>query len=114
MNTGLERGVAPKKSDVLIIYLHLMSSGLLRVHLQGPTGRVGLASPLIDGMVVSRRALGPLVRHTALNMARRRRLDSDSYQPPHIRRRLKIQEMVQKYKREMSKPELLTYLFSST
>jgi hypothetical protein len=54
------------------------------------------------------------VRHTALNMARRRRLDSDSYQPPHIRRRLKIQEMVQKYKREMTKPELLTYLFSST
>ncbi|KAJ8946712.1 hypothetical protein NQ318_006970, partial [Aromia moschata] len=84
---------------------------LLRVHLQGPSGRVGLASPLVDGMVVSRRSLGPLVRHTALNMARRRRLDSDSYQPPHVRRRLKIQEIVQKYKREMSKPELLTYLF---
>lgn len=113
MNTGLERG-AVKSSDVLIIYLHLMSSGLLRVHLQGPAGRVGLASPLIDGMILSRRVLGPLVRQTALNMARRRRLDSDSYQPPHIRRRLKIQEMVQKYRREMTKPELLTYLFSST
>lgn len=77
MNTGLERGTVPKSSDVLVIYLHLLSTGLLRVHLQGPTGRVGLASPLVDGMVVSRRALGPLVRHTALNMARRRRLDSD-------------------------------------
>ncbi|XP_018579922.1 ral GTPase-activating protein subunit beta isoform X2 [Anoplophora glabripennis] len=114
MNTGLERGAVPKTSDVLVIYLHLLSTGLLRIHLQGPTGRVGLASPLVDGMVVSRRALGPLVRYTALNMARRRRLDSDSYQPPHVRRRLKIQEIVQKYKREMSKPELLTYLFSST
>nr|XP_008192867.1 PREDICTED: ral GTPase-activating protein subunit beta isoform X4 [Tribolium castaneum] len=114
MHTGLERGSVTKSSEVLVIYLHLMASGLLRVHLQGPPGRVGLASPLIDGMVVSRRALGPLVRHTALNMARRRRLDSDSYQPPHVRRRLKIQEMVQKYKREMTKPELLTYLFSST
>ncbi|XP_063903676.1 ral GTPase-activating protein subunit beta isoform X3 [Zophobas morio] len=114
MTTGLERGAIIKSSEVLVIYLHLMASGLLRVHLQGPSGRVGLASPLVDGMVLSRRALGPLVRHTALNMARRRRLDSDSYQPPHIRRRLKIQEMVQKYKREMTKPELLTYLFSST
>ncbi|XP_074039453.1 ral GTPase-activating protein subunit beta isoform X2 [Leptinotarsa decemlineata] len=114
MNTGLERDQIPKTSDVLVIFLHLLSTGLLRIHLQGPTGRVSLASPLVDGMVVSRRALGPLVRHTALNMARRKRLDSDSYQPPHLRRRLKIQEIVQKYKREMTKPELLTYLFTST
>ncbi|CAG9819469.1 unnamed protein product [Phaedon cochleariae] len=114
MNTGLEKDSIPKTSEVLIIFLHLLSTGLFRVHLQGPTGRVSLASPLVDGMVVSRRALGPMVRHTALNMARRRRLDSDSYQPPHLRRRIKIQEIVQKYKREMSKPELLTYLFSST
>ncbi|CAH0560852.1 unnamed protein product [Brassicogethes aeneus] len=114
MNTGLEKGAPPKPSEVLVIYLHLLSTGLLRVKLQGPSARVGLASPLVDGMIVSRRALGPLVRYTALNMARRRRLDSDSYQPPHVRRRLKVQEIVQKYKREMTKPELLTYLFSST
>lgn len=155
MHTGLE--TAPTRpSDVLVIYLHLMTSGLFRVHLQGPcgrvgmasplvdstnpntglfrgqgpTGRVGLASPLIDGMIVSRRALGPLVRQTTLNMSRRRRLDSDryylfhilqrnilhmiySYQPPHVRRRFKIQDIVQKYKREMTPPELLTYLFSN-
>lgn len=76
MNTGLETG-AVKSNDVLVIFLHFMTCGLLRVHLHGNTGRVGLASPLVDGMVVSRRALGPLVRQTALNMARRRRLDSD-------------------------------------
>ncbi|XP_056640565.1 ral GTPase-activating protein subunit beta isoform X3 [Diorhabda sublineata] len=114
MDTGLETDGKESTSDVLVIFLHLLSTGLLRVHIQGPTGRVGLASPLIDGMVVSRRALGPLVRHTALNMARRRRLDSESYQPPHLRRRLKIQEIGQKYKIEMTTPELLTYLFSST
>ena len=38
---------------------------------------MSLATPLVDGMVVSRRALGPLVRQTALNMCRRRRLDND-------------------------------------
>lgn len=56
-----------------------MNSGLLRVHLRGPTGRVGLATPLVDGMVVSRRALGSLVRQTTLNMSRRRRLDLEKY-----------------------------------
>ena len=47
--------------------------------------RMSTAIPLVDGMVVSRRALGPLIRQTALNMCRRRRLDQDSYQPPHVR-----------------------------
>lgn len=78
MNTGLEVGLV-KTGEVLVIYLHSLASGLLRVHLQGHSGRVGLATPLVDGMVVSRRALGPLVRQTALNMARRKRLDSDRW-----------------------------------
>lgn len=78
MNTGFETN-APRPCDVLVIGLHLMSSGLLRVHLQGPVGRVGLASPLVDGMIINRRCLGPLVRQTALNMSRRRRLDFDKY-----------------------------------
>ncbi|KAL3276294.1 hypothetical protein HHI36_024193 [Cryptolaemus montrouzieri] len=111
MNTGLEGNNATKSTDVLIIFLHAMETGLFRVHLQGPIGKVGLALPLINGMVVTRRCLGPLVRYTALNMAKRRRLDSDNYQPPHVKRRVKIQEMVQKYKRNMTKPELLTNLF---
>lgn len=78
METGLEIG-PPRTSEVLVIYLHWMATGMLRVHLQGPVGRVGLASPLVDGMVASRRAIGSLVRHTSLNMSRRRRLDSDKY-----------------------------------
>ena len=76
MTTGLETG-ATRASDVLVIGLHLMTSGLLRVHLQGPTSRVGLATPLVDGMVINRRSLGATVRQTCLNMSRRRRLDSE-------------------------------------
>lgn len=37
---------------------------------------------------------------------------SSSYLPPHVRRRLKVQEMMQKYRSEMTQSELLTYLFS--
>ena len=47
--------------------------------------RMHLATPLVDGMVISRQAVGPLVRQTATNMCRRRRLDTDTYQPPHVR-----------------------------
>ena len=62
-----------------VIFLQYLSSGLLRVKLQGPTSRMNLATPLIDGMVVSRRALGSLVRQTALNIGRRKRLDNDRF-----------------------------------
>ncbi len=41
------------------------------------TFRLNMAGPLVDGQVVSRRVLGTLVRQTALNMCRRRRLESD-------------------------------------
>ena len=41
------------------------------------THRMGLATPLIDGMVVSRRVLGNLIRQTSLNMARRKRLENE-------------------------------------
>lgn len=39
-------------------------------------------------------------------------LSDFSYQPPHLRRRIKVQELVQKYRCQLSYPELLTYLFS--
>ncbi|KAL6447256.1 hypothetical protein ACFW04_001486 [Cataglyphis niger] len=112
--TGLEQSRMLQTSDVQVIFLQALANGLMRVRLQGPISRINLATPLIDGMVVSRRVLGILVRQTALNMGRRKRLDNDSYHPPHVRRRLKIQEMVQKYKRNLTEPELLTLLFSST
>ncbi|XP_048505289.1 ral GTPase-activating protein subunit beta isoform X3 [Athalia rosae] len=112
-NTGLEHSNGVRPSDVQVIFLHSLSSGLMRVRLQGPVSRINLATPLVDGMVLSRRVLGTLVRQTALNMGRRRRLDNDSYHPPHVRRRLKVQDMVQKYRSNLSQPELLTFLFSS-
>ncbi|CAG2064241.1 unnamed protein product, partial [Timema podura] len=78
-STGLEGQRPAGDRDCSVVFLHLMHSGLLRVKLQHipTTGRAGLATPLVDGMVVSRRVLGSLVRQTALNTCRRRRLDND-------------------------------------
>lgn len=77
--TGEEANIAhlPRGPDVHVIFLHALQSGLLRVKLQGPTGRMSFATPLVDGMILSRRVVGNLVRQTAHNMAKRRRLDND-------------------------------------
>lgn len=104
---------AQRSNECHIIFLHALSSGLLRVKLQAPQGRMNFATPLVDGMVVSKRVIGSLVRQTAYNMAKRKRLESDTYQPPHVRRRLKVQEMIQKYKLDLTEPELLTHLFTN-
>ncbi|XP_075152917.1 ral GTPase-activating protein subunit beta isoform X10 [Haematobia irritans] len=114
--TGEEQNILqiPKAADVHVIFIHALQSGLLRVKLQGPAGRMSFATPLVDGMVLSRRVVGNLVRQTAHNMAKRRRLDNDNFQPPHVRRRLKVQDIVQKYKMDLSEPELLAHLFKSS
>ncbi|XP_063707016.1 ral GTPase-activating protein subunit beta isoform X2 [Culicoides brevitarsis] len=109
-----QTGIIPRAKDCHLIFLHPLNNGLMRIKLIGPVGRVNFATPLIDGMILSKRVVGNLVRQTCLNMSRRRRLENDVYQPPHVRRRVKVQEMVQKYKIDMNEPELLAYLFRST
>jgi len=100
-------------SVCLVIFLHPLASGLVRVKLAGHVGKMNLATPLVDGMVVSRRALGPMVRQTTLNMCRRKRLEADTYQPPHVRRKHRIQELVQRYRSHMTEAEFYAHLFQS-
>ncbi|KAJ8308235.1 hypothetical protein KUTeg_013109 [Tegillarca granosa] len=107
-STSIQKG---SEKEVFIIFIHALQNGLFRIHMQGSTGRISMAIPLIDGMVVSRRTLGNMVRQTAINICRRKRLESETYQPPHVRRKLKIQEMVSKYHLKMSEPEFFTALF---
>lgn len=112
--TGRESSSWKEKEAVIyIIFIHALTNGLFRIKLQGQNAKLSMAGPLVDGQVVSRRVLGTLVRQTALNMCRRKRLESDSYQPPHVQRKLRIQEMVQKYRYEMNEPEFYTHLFTS-
>ncbi|XP_070179509.1 ral GTPase-activating protein subunit beta-like isoform X2 [Littorina saxatilis] len=102
------------EKDVYIIFIHALQNGLFRVHIheyEKTQTKMTVAIPLVDGMVVSRRTLGTLVRQTAINICRRRRLESEAYQPPHVRRKLKIQDIVNKYKCSFSAAEFYTALF---
>ncbi|XP_071504740.1 ral GTPase-activating protein subunit beta-like [Diadema antillarum] len=96
--------------SIMIIYIHLLKSGLFRIHIQSSCT---MAIPLVDGMVVSRRTLGTMVRQTVINTCNRKRLESEKYSPPHVRRRQKIQELVQKYHTKQTVSEFYTSLFMS-
>ncbi|KAG7478385.1 hypothetical protein MATL_G00079760 [Megalops atlanticus] len=104
------RPVASEK-DVPVIFIHPLKTGLFRIKLHGAVGKFSMVIPLVDGMVVSRRALGFLVRQTVINTCRRKRLESDSYNPPHVRRKQKIAEIVNKYRNKQLEPEFYTSLF---
>ncbi|KAK2520565.1 Ralgapb [Columba guinea] len=104
------RSTTPEK-EVPVIFIHPLNTGLFRIKLQGATGKFNMVIPLVDGMIVSRRALGFLVRQTVINICRRKRLESDSYNPPHVRRKQKIADIVNKYRNRQLEPEFYTSLF---
>ncbi|XP_061487702.1 ral GTPase-activating protein subunit beta isoform X2 [Rhineura floridana] len=104
------RSTTPEK-EVPVIFIHPLNTGLFRVKVQGAAGKFNMVIPLVDGIVVSRRALGFLVRQTVINICRRKRLESDSYNPPHVRRKQKIADIVNKYRNKQLEPEFYTSLF---
>ncbi|ERE71750.1 ral GTPase-activating protein subunit beta-like protein [Cricetulus griseus] len=99
------------EKEVPVIFIHPLNTGLFRIKIQGATGKFNMVIPLVDGMIVSRRALGFLVRQTVINICRRKRLESDSYSPPHVRRKQKITDIVNKYRNKQLEPEFYTALF---
>lgn len=46
------------EKEVPMIFIHPLKTGLFRIRLLGAVGKFGMVIPLVDGMVVSRRALG--------------------------------------------------------
>ncbi|XP_074068053.1 ral GTPase-activating protein subunit beta isoform X5 [Macrotis lagotis] len=109
-NTSLRSTVIIEK-EVPVIFIHPLKTGLFRIKIQGVTGKFNMVIPLVDGMIVSRRALGFLVRQTVINICRRKRLESDFYNPPHVRRKQKIADIVNKYRNKQLEPEFYTSLF---
>ncbi|XP_072259767.1 ral GTPase-activating protein subunit beta isoform X6 [Pyxicephalus adspersus] len=108
-STSLRNSMPDK--EVPVIFIHPLYTGLFRVKVHGASGKFNMVIPLVDGMVVSRRALGFLVRQTVINICRRKRLESDSYNTPHVRRKQKITDIVNKYRNRQLEPEFYTSLF---
>lgn len=87
-----------KCKDSVKYFISPMKNGLYRLNVATSFGRQWLALPLVDGMTVSKGMLSSLIRESVLNLCRRRRLDADQYQPPHVKRRLKIQDICNNHK----------------
>ncbi|KAL7063700.1 hypothetical protein AAHC03_01681 [Spirometra sp. Aus1] len=75
-------------SDLILV--NPLQNGLFRI---GIVRSAFEAGPLFTGLVASPHSLGNLVRSTVVNIARRRQLASDSFQPPPIRRLSRFKEI---------------------
>ncbi|CAL8085875.1 unnamed protein product [Calicophoron daubneyi] len=77
------------------IYVHQLSSKLYRIGMIRAVGKAFEAGPIQNGLVLSSRCLSSFVRQTVENIAQRRRLASDQFQPPHIKRNHRVFELGQ-------------------
>ncbi|KPM11686.1 hypothetical protein QR98_0102590 [Sarcoptes scabiei] len=78
------------------IIINPLKNGLFRVF-NYSTG-INRSAFTIDRMILSKQLLATYVRFFALNSFRRRRMNIESFQLPHVKRRLKIQEIANKFK----------------
>lgn len=100
----------PEK-EVVVIFIHAMQTDLYRIRVVTVFGST-IGGPLMDGIVVSRRSLGKMVRNTAINICKRRRLDIDSYSPPHVCRKHRLQEIIRARAQEINIPMFYASLFT--
>ncbi|XP_071349372.1 ral GTPase-activating protein subunit beta-like isoform X2 [Trachinotus anak] len=106
--TGTATGVA----DLQLIFIHPLNTGLYRIRFhENTTSKFSLVVPLVNGSVVSKRSLGFLVREMVINCCHRRRLESDSAPPPHVRRKHMINDIILRYRKRCSEPAFYSALF---
>uniref|UniRef100_A0A3P8U2H4 Uncharacterized protein n=1 Tax=Amphiprion percula TaxID=161767 RepID=A0A3P8U2H4_AMPPE len=99
-------------SNVQLVFIHPLRTGLYSVCLHGNgSSKFSLAVPLVSGSLVSMRSLGFLIREMAINGCHRRRLDSDSTHPPHIRRKHAISDIIHWFQGRRSEPAFYSALF---
>eukprot|EP00117_Sycon_ciliatum_P008472 scpid12358/ scgid11153/ Ral GTPase-activating protein subunit beta; p170 len=97
---------------VQALFVHPLNTGLYRIkRVSPPSSRWVMAGPLLSDMVVSRRSLGPLVRQTVMNMAKRRRIVSDSYSPPHALRKRRVEDLCKSHAVKQTVPDFYSALF---
>ncbi|KAE8298980.1 Ral GTPase-activating protein subunit beta p170 [Larimichthys crocea] len=102
----------PSASNLQLIFIHPLKTGLYRVHFHGnANSKFGLVVPLVNGSVVSKRSLGILIRETVINCCHRRRLETDSAPPPHVKRKHMISDIIHRYRSLHSGPTFYSALF---
>ncbi|XP_063383145.1 ral GTPase-activating protein subunit beta [Cydia fagiglandana] len=101
-----ETGLPWRRHEAHCICVSPRRSGLLLVHTVPRAAGV-----LGDGALLAPALLPACLRRAARHLARPIRLNTDLYQPPHVRRRHLIQELAQQFRRELTEPELLESLF---
>lgn len=100
-----------KPKEIIIIFINPMKSKMHRVLIwNNITKKYFYTMPLVDGMMVSSRMISVMVRQTVLNIFRRKRLEIDDYQPPHVRRKNKISEIIKKFHSKKSEADYYTSL----
>ncbi|XP_069360431.1 ral GTPase-activating protein subunit beta isoform X1 [Maniola hyperantus] len=104
-----ETGVPWRRHETSVLCVSGVRAGLVRVRVGGAGG----AGVLADGALLAPRLLPDCLRRAARFLARRARLNTDLYQPPHVRRRHLIQDIAQQFKKDLSEPELLESLFKA-
>ncbi|KAL0870769.1 hypothetical protein ABMA27_005701 [Loxostege sticticalis] len=103
-----ETGLPWRRHEAYVLCVSERRSGLLLLRCPPPLAAAGV---LADGAQLAPALLPDCLRRAALDRARRARLQTDLYQPPHVKRRHLIQELAQQYKKDLSEPELLESLF---
>ncbi|OTF76190.1 hypothetical protein BLA29_001912 [Euroglyphus maynei] len=98
-NTSMDGLNDKQNHPVFIITIHPLKNGLFRVLNFMPNNNIKFNNyPIIDRMLLSKSLLASYVKLITLNLFRRRRMNTESFQFPHVKRRIKIQEMANKFK----------------
>jgi hypothetical protein len=113
-STASAAQLSKQKTECVVIFIHPLNTGLYRIKTASTSNRWHCGGPLLDGMVVSRRVLGLLVRQTVINTTRRRRLDTDNHVSPHVPRKRKIEEISNQFELKFTIPQFFDSLFVPT
>jgi len=94
------------------IVIYPLPNGLFRIQIFRKE-KLQFFGPLLDGMVVNKTILTPLVRQTAINASRRARAISKGYMKPYPTRNALIKEIIQRYKspKNLSFDEFMSSLY---
>jgi len=105
----MHKVVARRPDAEGLLEAHLLNSERIQINRKEKISFVG---PLLDGMVISKRILCPLVRQTAIHASRRARALT-LVQKPFPTRNVLMREMIERYKTVKTFDDFLCDFFPS-